>query len=294
VDGSDARFVFSLRPKHVPYPTRVGRWSHAAGRFAFGWDVGSRQQLYAMRPDGSELRRLFEQALRSPAFSPDGRRVASVTENPRSWTLVVTDLATGAWRRLVTVRRALGPPTWAPNGRRLAFDTTDGVFTISLAGGKPRRVQGTTRADREPDWSPDGRAIAFTHHPHQRPDVHVVDLRTGRTRLLRRNAESPAWSPNGRRIAYMNGYVPTYNVDVWVVRRDGSHPRRLTRYIDFDMDPEWSPDGGRMAFISTRGTDAAPWLGVARIFVMRVDRGERSARPIQSIWGSGSRQLSWR
>lgn len=291
-DGSEARFVVPLRPKRVPYATLVGGWSHAAGRYAFGWDVGSLPQLYGMRPDGTQLRRLFERALRLPAFSPDGRRVAYVTESTRSWTLGVTDLATGASRGLATVRRVLGPPSWAPNGRRLAFDTTDGVFTISLAGSKPRRVKGTTRADREPDWSPDGRAIAITRRPHRRPDVHIIDLRTGRTRLLRRNAESPAWSPDGRRVAYTNGYVPTYNVDVWAVRRDGAQPRRLTRNMDFDLDPEWSPDGGRIAFISTRGTDLAPWL--ARVFVMRADRGERSARPIGPIWGSGSRKLSWR
>jgi Tol biopolymer transport system component len=293
-DGSEARFVLPLRPKRVRFATLVGGWSQAAGRIAFGWDVGSRPQLYGMRPDGTGLRRLFERALRSPAFSPDGRRVASVVENTRSWTLVVTDLATGAARGLATVRRAVGAPSWAPNGRRLAFDTSDGVFTISLTGGKPRRVKGTTRADREPDWSPDGRAIAFTRRPHRRPDLHVVDLRTGRTRLLRRNAESPAWSPDGRRVAYTNGYVPTYNVDVWAVRRDGTQPRRLTRHLDFDVDPEWSPEGRRIAFISTRGVDTAPWLGVARIFVMRADRGERSARPIGPIQGSGSRALSWR
>lgn len=296
-DGSDARFVLPLRPKHVRYPTLVGGWSHAAGRFAFGWDVGSRPQLYAMRPGGTGLRRLSERTAVSPAFSPDGRRVASFTDDPRRSTLIVTDLATGASRALRTVRRgsrALGPPTWAPNGRRLAFDTRDGVFTIPLAGGRPRRVQGTTRADREPDWSHDGRVIAFTRQLHHRPDVHLVDVRTGRVRLLRRNAETPAWSPDSRRIAYTNGYVPTYNVDVWVVHRDGSGPRRLTRHVEFDMDPEWSPDGRRIAFISTRGADLAPWIGVARIFVMRADRGERSARPIGPLWGSGSRALSWR
>jgi Tol biopolymer transport system component len=124
--------------------------------------------------------------------------------------------------------------------------------------------------------------------------LHLVDLRTGRSRLLRRDAESPAWSPDGRRLAFTNRYAPPYNVDVWVMRRDGTRAHRLTRHPDFDLHPEWSSDGRRIAFVSSRGADAAPWLGNFRIFVMRADRGDRTARPVASIQGSYGGTISWR
>ena len=292
-DGSGARRVLSLRPRRTPFRMPVGGWSLASGRVAFGWDVGSRAQLYAVRPDGTGLRRLFEPAATAPAFAPEGNRIAFFAEGPRRATLVVAAVAA---RRLVRVpmRSDPSPPSWSPDGRRLAFETRDGVFTIRAAGGKPVRLRGTRRADADPAWSPDGRSVAFTRRVRGRPSVHVVDVRTGRARLLRRNAEDPAWSPNGRRIAFTNAYAPPYNVDVWLMRRDGTRARRLTKHEDFDVNPIWSPDGSRIAFASSRGADAAPWIGNARIFVMRVDRGEQAATPVEGIYGGTIGSLSWR
>jgi Tol biopolymer transport system component len=291
-DGSGARHVLSLRPRRTRLSTLVGGWSEAGGRVAFGWDVGSRSQLYAVRPDGTGLRRLYEPAAVAPSFSPQGTRIAFFAVGPRRATLVVAAVAA---RRLAKLPVGANPsaPSWSPDGRRLAFETRDGVFTIRASGGRPTRLRGTTRADGEPAWSPDGRTVAFTRRIRGRPTVHVVDLRTGRVRLLRRDAESPAWSPDGRRIAYTNRYAPPYNVDVWVMRRDGSRPRRLTRHPEFDLEPVWSPDGARIAFTSTRGVDVAPWLGNARVFVMPADRGERGAIPVESIYGGAVGALSW-
>lgn len=50
-------------------------------------------------------------------------------------------------------------PSWAPDGRRLAFARSSGIYTIRASGGKPRRV---ARHGLAPIWSPDGRWIAFT------------------------------------------------------------------------------------------------------------------------------------
>jgi Tol biopolymer transport system component len=293
IDGSGARRVLSLRPRRTAFRAPVGGWSRAGGRVAFGWDVGSRSQLYAVRPDGSGLRRLFEPAAEAPSFAPEGDRVAFFAEGLQRDTLIVAAVAA---RRLAKVPTAgdRSPPSWSPNGRVLVFETRDGVFTIRVSGGKAVRLRGTTRADGQPAWSPDGRSVAFTRRVRGRPSVYVVDRRTGRARRLRRNAERPAWSPDGRRIAFTNAWARPYNVDVWVMQRDGSHPRRLTRAAEVDVAPEWSPDGRRIAFVSTRGLATAPWLGTSRVFVVRVAGGERTARPVASLFGSGPTSLSWR
>jgi Tol biopolymer transport system component len=265
----------------------------AGRRVAFGWDVGSRAQLYAVHPDGTGLRRLFEPAATAPAFAPEGNRIAFFAEGARRATLVVAAVAARRLARVPT-RPDPSPPSWSPDGRKLVFETRDGVFTIRATGGKPARLKGTWRTDAEPAWSPDGRTIAFTRTIRGRPSVYALDVRTGRARLLRRGAERPAWSPDGRRIAFTNPWSPSYNVDVWVMRRNGKRVRRLTRHSEFDVNPSWSPDGSRIAFASSRGADTAPWIGNARIFVMRLDRGEQAAAPVEGIYGTTMGSLSWR
>lgn len=92
------------------------------------------------------------------------------------------------------------------------------------------------------------------------------------------------------RIAYTNAWSPPYNHDVWVMRRDGSRPTRLTRSWESDLNPIWSPDGGRIAFVHGGFGDE---LWTFELRVMHVARGERSARPIANFYGDGP-QLSWR
>lgn len=72
------------------------------------------------------------------------------------------------------------------------------------------------------------------------------------------------------------------------MRRDGSRPTRLTRSWESDLNPIWSPDGGRIAFVHGGFGDE---LWTFQLRVMHVARGERSARPIANFYGDGP-QLS--
>jgi Tol biopolymer transport system component len=93
----------------------------------------------------------------------------------------------------------------------------------------------------------------------------------------------PTWSPDGSRIAYVrelddprpsgpcgDHYVSpesvylTANFEIYS-ERDGSNERRLTRNREDDLTPAWSPDGGRIAFASTRDCHGA------EIYVMNAD-----------------------
>ncbi len=79
------------------------------------------------------------------------------------------------------------------------------------------------------------------------------------------------WSPDGQRIAFVrprnakNG-APRLYYDVYVMKADGSGLRRLTRNRTFDADPAWSPDGRKIAFTSTFGSDRD-----GEIYVMNAD-----------------------
>jgi TolB protein len=127
------------------------------------------------------------------------------------------------------------------------------LWTIAAAGGRARRLVGGAGWDEQPAWSPDGSRIAFARSiftPGE-PDIGLKSLDVwsvgadgrGRRRLTRDGSSSADWSPDGRRLVLGRGD------GVVVVRRDGSHKRRIVRRDD-PAAPTWSPDGHRIAFIT--------------------------------------------
>ncbi|HEX9680099.1 MAG TPA: hypothetical protein VGA32_01500, partial [Anaerolineales bacterium] len=87
------------------------------------------------------------------------------------------------------------------------------------------------------------------------------------------NKTQPRWSPDGQRILFVfPGGQDTFGndlgLDIWVMNADGSPPLNLTHNAGDDTDPAWSPvwtpDGGDIAFTSTRNGD------VRLVFLMRV------------------------
>ncbi len=84
---------------------------------------------------------------------------------------------------------------------------------------------------------------------------------------------APVLSPDGKTVAYT---VSVYdaeenrlNSDIWVIPVSDGAPRRLTANKASDSSPAWSPDGGRIAFVSKRDGDSA-----AQLYVILVDGGE--------------------
>jgi Tol biopolymer transport system component len=101
-------------------------------------------------------------------------------------------------------------------------------------------------------WSPNGRSIAIEwpaepHNPASQGllNVDVVNVRTGRTRVLTRGRE-PAWSPDGRHLVF---YGPS-GIDV--IGLDGRGLRTLVPMRgwtdDLAVDPSWSPDAKKIAY----------------------------------------------
>jgi len=74
----------------------------------------------------------------------------------------------------------------------------------------------------------------------------------------------PQVSPDGKSVAYQATQVDTAtwarNTDIWVIPAAGGTPRRITDDPKSDARPRWSPDGRRLAFVSTRDGGAQVWV----------------------------------
>jgi Tol biopolymer transport system component/DNA-binding winged helix-turn-helix (wHTH) protein len=133
----------------------------------------------------------------NPRFSPDGRRVAFISNRSGSYQIWIAN-RDGSAAFQVTALNApfLGSPNWSPDGSTIVFDgTINGrfeVFAVSAAGGEPRRLASSRGENAAPTYSRDGRWIYFTSN------------RTGTYEIWRMSAQGgPAtqWTHGGGRMA---------------------------------------------------------------------------------------------
>lgn len=197
-DGSNARPI-SDGPRD--YWTS---WAPDGERLVFaGSEDGAALDLYTMRADGSDRRRITttSSSETQPAWSPDGGRIAFISDRDGHGQLWVMDVeGTGAGRVVETADEAQNPE-WSPDGRRIAFyatnaDGDDRIFTVGPDGSDLRRlVPGLW-----PTWTPDGQGLLYGGEG----GLHRLALAGGDAVLVvAGDVLSGELSPDGTRLAYI-------------------------------------------------------------------------------------------
>ena len=189
------------------------RWSPDWTKIAFVDSAGHLgvPDIFVMNADGSGLRNVTNTATTSfgSAWSPDGRRIAYLDyEGLRGASAplyVVNADGTGKQRLTGPVMVDLGPPSWSPDGRTLAFTGRGGdIYTVRADGTGLRKLTRGPGWDVGADWSPDGRRILFMSDrddPGDSIDLYVMNADgSGQRNLTHTPGVSelfPSWAPAG-------------------------------------------------------------------------------------------------
>jgi dipeptidyl aminopeptidase/acylaminoacyl peptidase len=216
--------------------------------------------LWAIDTAGQRLRQLTDGAWNdsSPVWSPDGKRIAFLSNRSGSTQLHVMWADTRETLQLTRLERAPGGITWSPDGKSIAYtslvpDDTP-ILSVRLPP-VPRGAQlarGAVVIDR-PSWASDGSGPTTKGHTH----VFVVDATVGGTpRQVTSgdfNHSAPAWAADGKTMfvsgirkpdaAYLVGDSEIYALDLTT----GTFTE-LTNRRGPDSNPEVSPDGRWIAY----------------------------------------------
>ncbi len=256
----------------LPRPPVVNRIAFAAGA------VRGFSNLFVINTTGTGRVTLIntpEFDTITPAWSPDGTRIAFAGRNAINYDIFVMPASGGDPIRLTNGEGSNMHPAWSPDGTRIGFESNrDGVwdvYTINPQGGDLTNVTNSPSNDGNIAWSPDGTQIAFVSDRDGNLNIYTMNIDGSNLRQLTRNAGNnvfPAWSPDGRELVFRS--TRTGNRQIYRMSVNGTGLRRLTNHPGDDDHPVWSPDGHQIAFVSNRPRDATNTGTTQRVFDLYV------------------------
>lgn len=217
-------------------------WSPDSRMLAFGnTPVGESSGIFLVSPSGSPAIRLTTAPSRAhdgdPAFSPDGRQIAFVRwTSPDSGDLYQMTAQGSQVTKITALNRLVLSPAWTADGKRLIFGIygffgNSALYSVAASGGEPEPLPFISTPAFSPAISRQGDKLAFA------------------TLLFDGNIWSiPLRDPASPRLSASPGTMK------W------PSPKKVIASTRFEMQPQLSPDGSRLAYVSDQDGALAVWL----------------------------------
>lgn len=260
------------------YEKLTGEKGIFSTRIAFVLKSGGRYRLQIADADGQNVQTALvsNEPIISPAWSPDGGRIAYVSFENKKPIIFVHSLATGGRQVVSNFKGSNSAPAWSPDGLRLAVvlsrDGHSQIYTIGASGGAPVRLTSSSGIDTEPQYSANGAHVYFTSDRGGSPQIYRVGANGGAVERITFDGSynvSPRLSPDGKSMAF-------------ITRRDG-------RFQLAVMDLA----NRQVRIISSSGRDESPSFAPnGRMIVLASESGGRGVLTTVSIDGRNGQRLS--
>jgi TolB protein len=247
------------------YEKLIGARGAFATRIAYIIKAGKEYRLEVADSDGegTQVALRSNEPIISPAWSPDGTKVAYVSFEAKKPVVYVQNLLAialardgltqvyvvnsdgGGLRRLTQTNGIDTEPQFSADGQNIYFtsDRSGGpqIYKMSANGGDAQRVTFGGTYNISPRISPDGKTLAYISQRGGRFQLYALDLTNGQEQRLSDTVkdESPSFSPNGKYIMYAT--ESGRRGSLAVVSVDGRVKQRLTMQAGDIREPTWGP-----------------------------------------------------
>jgi TolB protein len=223
----------------------------------------------------------------SPAWSPDGSKLAYVSFEQRKPVVYVHTVATGQRITVANFKGSNSAPAWSPDGRMLAVTLTrDGnsqIYLVNADGSNVRRFTRSSGIDTEAEFSSDGQ-VYFTSDRGGGPQVYRMPVGGGDAQRVTFKGDyniSPRPSPDGKSLAYVSrrgGRFQIYTLDL------ASGQELLLTDTAKDESPSYAPNGKMILYATEIG---------GRGVLAMVSSDGRVKQRITTAQGGDVREPTW-
>lgn len=271
--GSEVVLKLTDSPADERYPL----WSADGRSVLFARSDGTGTALMRVSALGGGVIQLFGDDaatdIRGMSLSPDGARIAYAgRENATSPYRIFVTTLDGGDKRIVSNPEpgSLGDidPRFSRDGQSVAFvrsvnEVTKDVYRAALDGGEPTRLTFDNRKVNGLAWSPDGEQLLFTSTRSGMYGLWSVDADGGDLQQIflgNENVHQPATAAGVDAIAFEQWMHRSQLRQIDLVRRTQADAGQYIQSTRWDSNLAWSPDGGRVAFVSNRGGPHSIWV----------------------------------
>lgn len=206
--------------------------------------------------DGANPRTLLRssQPIMSPAWSPDGKKMAYVSFENRRAEIFIVDIASGRREKITGYPGINNAPAWSPDGKKLAVTLSKegypDIYIVDIATKKLERITQSRAIDTESSWAADGQSLIFTSDRGGNPQIYRVklsDKSVERVTFEGNYNASATFSPNAKDLVLLHRNGEGFNIAIQDIQSGYVTP--LTRF-GHSESPSIAPNGRMVLYAS--------------------------------------------